>query len=93
MKFATQNFQPADMIAVFVGEQHAIELRRSDSALREAEKNLARAQAAVDEEPAMIGRDERAISRAPAPEHRQTEHDRLVADTGAFHKLEIGSRE
>jgi hypothetical protein len=28
----------------------------------------------------MIGRDERAISRAPAPEHRQTKHSRLVTD-------------
>ena len=74
-------------------EEHAVKLRGSDSALREAQKNLARAQTAVDEEPAMISRDERAISRAPAPEHRQAEHDRLVADTGAFHKLEIGSRE
>ena len=81
------------MIAVFVREEHAVKLRGSDSALREAEKDLARAQPAVDEKPAMIGRDERAISRAPAPQHRQTKHERLVADTGAFHKLEIGSRE
>ena len=68
------------MIAVFVGEEDAIELVRGDPALGEAQDELARAQAAVDQQPAMIGRDERAVSRAPAPEHRQTEHVRLVAD-------------
>jgi hypothetical protein len=78
------------VVAVLVREEDAVELRRSDSALLEAPNNLARAQAAVDQEPAMIGRDERAISRAPAAEHRQTEHDRLVADAGAFHKPEMG---
>jgi hypothetical protein len=36
----------------------------------------------------MIGRDERAVSRAPAPEHRQTEHVRLVADaTGILKRI------
>jgi hypothetical protein len=37
----------------------------------------------------MIGRDERTISRAPAAEHGQGEHARLVADAGAFHKSEM----
>ena len=64
------------MIAVFVGEEDAVELIRGNSALGEAQDELARAQAAVDQQPAMIGRDERAVSRAPAPEHRQTEHVR-----------------
>jgi hypothetical protein len=35
---------------------------------------LSRAQAAIDQKLAMIGRDQRAVSRAPAPEHRQAEH-------------------
>jgi hypothetical protein len=92
MKFAAEHFEPANVIAMLVGQEHAVELRRSDSALLEAPDNLARAQAAIDEKPAMIGRDERAISRAPAAEHRQTEHDRLVADAIPFHKSEIGLR-
>ena len=90
LKFPAEHFEPANVIAVFVREEHAVKLRGSDSALREAEKNLARAQPAVDEKPAMIGRDERAISRAPAPKHRQTKHERLVADAVPFHKLEMG---
>ena len=63
-----------------MGEEDAIELVRGDSALGQTQNKLARAQAAVDQQPAMIGRDERAVSGAPAPEHRQTEHVRLVAD-------------
>jgi hypothetical protein len=34
----------------------------------------------------MIGRDERAVSRAPTPEHRQTKHSRLVTDVLSVHK-------
>ena len=64
------------MIAVFVREQNAIELLDADSAKLESRKNLARAQAAIDQKPAMIGRDERAIPGAAAAEHRETEHSR-----------------
>ena len=74
------------MIAMFVGEQDAIELVRGDAALGEAQDKLARAQPAVDEQTAMLGRDERAVSRAPAPEHRQTKHARLVADASGILK-------
>jgi hypothetical protein len=68
------------MITMFVREKHAIELVRSDPAPREAQDELTRAQPAIDEDPAMIGRDERTISRAAAPEHCQTEHARLLAN-------------
>jgi hypothetical protein len=68
------------MIAMFVSEQNAIELVGSDPALGEAKDELTRTQPAIDQEPAMIGGDERAVSGAPAAEHRQTEHVRLVAD-------------
>jgi hypothetical protein len=68
------------VIAVLVGEEHAIELPRSDSALLEAQDELARAQSAIDQQPAMIGRDQRAVSGAAAAEHRQSEHVRLVTD-------------
>jgi hypothetical protein len=68
------------VIAMFVGEKNAIELVGSDAALGEAQDQLARAQSAIDQQPAMIGCDERAVPRAPAAEHRQSEHARLVAD-------------
>ena len=74
------------MIAVLVGEEDAIELVGSDSALGQAQDELARAQTSVDQEPAMIGRDQGAVSRAPAAEHRQSEHVRLVADADAILK-------
>ena len=80
MNFAAEDVETANVIAVFVGEEDAIELVGRDSALGQAQDQLPRAQPAVDQQPAMIGRDERAVSGAPAAEHRQTEHVRLVAD-------------
>jgi uncharacterized protein len=79
MKFPAKHVEAANVIAMLVGEEDTIELVGSDSALREAQDKLARTQAAVDQQPAMIGRDERAVSRAPAPEHRQSEHVRLCS--------------
>src|SRR5881394_1005624 len=89
MKFPAEHFEPANMIAVFVGEEHTIELPRRDSALLEPDHDLSRAESAIDQDPAMIGRDQGAIPRAAAAEHGQSEHARLVADAGAFHKLEM----
>ena len=80
MKFPAKHFEAANVIAMFVGEENAIELVGSDAALGQAQDKLARAQAAINQQPAMIGRDERAVPRAPAPEHRQSEHVRLLAD-------------
>src|SRR5450755_2110680 len=79
-KFPAKHFEAANVIAMFVGEEDTIELVGSDSALSEAQDKLSRAQSAVDKQPAMIGRDEGTVSRAAAPEHRQTKHSRLVAD-------------
>jgi hypothetical protein len=45
-----------------------------DAALFEPDDNLARAQAAVDQNAAMIGRDEGAVAGATAAEHGQAEH-------------------
>jgi hypothetical protein len=73
-KFPAQDFETANMIAVLMREKHAIELLRGNAALLETADELARAQAAIDQNPAMIGRDERAISSAAAAEHGQTEH-------------------
>jgi len=59
-----------------VGEENAIEFVGADPAASEAENDLAGAQAAIDEQPAMVGCDQRAVACAPAAEHRQTEHVR-----------------
>jgi hypothetical protein len=70
MKFPGKHFEAANVIAMFVGEEDAIELVGSDCALCEAQDKLSRAQSAVDQQPAVIGRNEGAVSRAAAPEHR-----------------------
>jgi hypothetical protein len=74
VKFAAKNFQAANMIAVLVREQDAIELAERHAALFETQDDLPRAQSTIDKNLAMIGRDEGAVSGAAAPEHRQTEH-------------------
>ena len=86
MTFPAEYFETANVIAMFVSEEHAIELMRRDPALSETKNQLARAQSAIDEQPAMIGRDERAISCAAAAEHRETKHNRLLADAVSDHK-------
>jgi hypothetical protein len=40
----------------------------------QTQRQLSRAQPAIDQKLAMISRDQCAVSRAPAPEHRQAEH-------------------
>src|SRR5213075_635239 len=89
MKFPAEHFEPANVIPVLVRQEHAIELRRRDSALLEADDDLSRAQSAIDQNPAMIGRDQSAISCAAAAEHGQSEHARLVADPTPIHKSEM----
>ena len=59
---------------MFVSEQNAIELLRQNAALLEPQGNLARAEAAIDQNLAMAGGEQRAVSSTTAPEHRQTEH-------------------
>ena len=56
LQFATKNFESANMIAVLVGKKDAIELAWRDPALREAQHQLSRAQTAIDENFAMLGR-------------------------------------
>ena len=43
LKFAAENFKSADMIGVFVRENHAVELLRRDAALLETQHQLPRA--------------------------------------------------
>jgi hypothetical protein len=56
------------MIAVLVSEQNAIELLGHDATLLEPEHYLPRTQPTVDQDFAMIGRNQRAISGAAAAE-------------------------
>ena len=62
------------MIAVFMREKHAIKLFRRYAAECKPQDELTGAQSAIDQNPAMIGCDQRAVSSAAAAEHRQTEH-------------------
>src|SRR4029077_9875920 len=74
IKFAAENFKTADVIAVFVRKQDAVKLLRYDAAPLQTQHQLARAQSAIDKNFAMIGCNQRAVSRAPAAEHGQAEH-------------------
>ena len=74
VEFAAKHFETANVIAMFMREQDAIELFGIHPALLKAQNDLARAQATIDQNFAMIGGDERAVSGTAAPEHRQTEH-------------------
>jgi hypothetical protein len=74
VKFPAEHFEPANVVAMFVGEEDAIELGGRDSALGQAKNDLTRAQASIDQEPAMIRGDERTVSGAAAAEHGQGEH-------------------
>ena len=59
---------------MLVGEQNAIELFWHHAALLEPEHDLARTQSAIDQNFAVIGRDQRTVPGAATPEHGQTEH-------------------
>ena len=74
IEFATQNLKTADVIAVLVSKQNAVELFGRDSALFEAQDNLPRTQATIDQNFAVICRNQGAVPGAAASEHRQTEH-------------------
>ena len=73
-KFPAKHLQSANMVAVLMSEQQSIELLRGDAALLKPDDDLARAQPAVDQNPAMIGGNESAIPGAAAAEHGQAEH-------------------
>ena len=74
VELAAKNFEPANVVPVFMSEQDAVELFRQNAALLEPEGDLARAKTAINQNFTMVGRDERAVSTATASEHRQTEH-------------------
>src|SRR5436309_14967311 len=68
-----ENFKTADVISVFVRENNAVELLRRDATLLQTQHDLPRAQTAVNENFAMLGGDQRAISHTPAVDHDQAE--------------------
>jgi hypothetical protein len=74
LEFVAENFKTADVICVFVREDNAVELFRRDATLLQTQHDLPRAQTAINENFAVIGRNQRAIPRAPAAEHCQAEH-------------------
>ena len=67
------------MIAVLVGEKNAVELFRPDAAKFEPDNKLPRAQSAIDQQPAMIGREQGRVPPAATAEHREAEHSRYIA--------------
>jgi hypothetical protein len=73
------------MIAVLVRKQDPVELLRRSAALLEAQRQLPRAQSAVDKKFAMISRDQCAVPRAPAAEHGQAEHGSKGNRVISFH--------
>jgi hypothetical protein len=74
IEFVAENFKTADVICVFMCENNAVELFRCDATLLETQNDLPRAQTAINENLAMIGGNQRTVSRAPAAEHGQAEH-------------------
>ena len=74
------------LMSMFVREEDAIEFVRLNSALGQAENELARAQPAINQQPAMIGRDQGAGPSAPAPEHGEAKHGRLLTKRSHRHK-------
>jgi hypothetical protein len=74
IKFVAENFKAADVIGVFVGENHAVELLRRNAALLQTQYHLARAQPTIHQNPAMIGCHQRAVPLTSAAEHGQAEH-------------------
>src|SRR5438552_15797233 len=67
IEFATEHLQPAHVIAMPVGAQSAIELFGHHAALFEAQYDLSRAQAAIDENFTMVVRDKRTVPGTAAP--------------------------
>jgi hypothetical protein len=77
VKFAAKNSKPADVIAMFVGEEDSVELFWRDPTLLQTQDDLARAQSAINQDPAMISRHQSGVPSTAAPEHGEAEHARI----------------
>jgi len=71
---------------MLVGQEHTIEPFGSEVALLEPDNDLPRAQAAINQDPAMISRNQGAIPGAAAAEHGEAEHDESLAKRNRVHK-------
>ncbi|MGC3989634.1 MAG: hypothetical protein QM796_08155 [Chthoniobacteraceae bacterium] len=78
-----EHFEPRDVVAVLVGDEDAVELRKLDAHLREAQRNLPGAQPTIDEHTAFFGLDQGAIPRTSAGEGGETEHGAIHAPVSA----------
>ena len=72
--FAAEHLQAAGVVAVLVREQHAVEFLGAEARLFQAHDDLARAQARVDQQPAVVGGQEGAVARAAAAQDGEGEH-------------------
>jgi hypothetical protein len=73
-KFPAKHLQPANVIAMLMSKKQSIELLGGDTALLKPDYDLARAQSAIDQNPAVIGGNKSAIPGTAAAEHGQAEH-------------------
>ena len=88
-----ENFKTADVIGVFVRENNAVELLWCDAALLETQHDLPRAQTAINQDFAVIGRDQSAVSGTAAAEQSQTEHDRYLVAAIQFSQIKFTRRD
>ena len=73
-KFSAKHLQTANVVAVLMSKKQPIDLLGSDATLLKTDDDLARAQSAINQNPAVIGGNESAIPGAAAAEDGQTEH-------------------
>ena len=66
---------------------------RSDAALLQPEGDLARAQTAINQDFAVIGRDQGTVSGTAAAEQSQTEHDRYLVAAIQFSQIKFTRRD
>src|SRR5215831_16115628 len=63
IEFVAENLKTADVISVFVRQHNAVQLLRREATLPQTQYDLPRAEAAINENLAMIRGDQRAVSR------------------------------
>jgi hypothetical protein len=74
------------VITVFVSKQDAVELLRPDAALFKPDHDLPGAEAAINENSAIICANERAVPGTAAAEHGKAEHEEPLAKRRYHHK-------
>jgi hypothetical protein len=92
VKLAAENFEPADVVAMLVREENAVEPVGRYAALLKAQRYLPGAQSAIDKNFAVISRDKRAVPGTAAAEHGQAEHVRYLAAICLFPQTEFVER-